>query len=91
MIAVDDAHAVRLEAFDRTNNRAGGDDDVLRIDRLGLAILSCDCDLAGQRQLARAFEDRDLILLHQKLDALRVLGHDPLFALLHVGERELNV
>src|ERR1044071_2004349 len=88
VVGVDYTLAVGLEARDGADDRARRDDDVLRVDVLRLAVLARDRDLARQRQLARALEDGDGVLLHQELDALRVLRHDLRLALLHVLEGE---
>ncbi len=83
-------HAVRLEAGDGAHDGARGDDDVARVDGLLLPVLAFHDDLAGERKAASALERRDLVLLHQKLYALRVLRHDLVLAFLHVRESELD-
>ena len=91
MVAVDDALAVGLETGDGPHDRAGGDDDVPGVDGLLLAALVRDLDRAGQAEAREAVEGRHLVLLHQELDALRILRHDLVLALLHVGEGEPHV
>ena len=88
MVGVDDALAVGLEARNGPDDGAGGDDDVFGADGLLLAALVTDLDAAGQAQAREAVEGRHLVLLHQELDALRVLRHDLVLALLHVVEGE---
>jgi hypothetical protein len=90
VVRVDDPLAVRLEARNRAHDGARGDDDVARVDGLLLPVLAFDDNFAGQSEPARALERRDLVLLHQELYALRVLRHDLVLALLHVGEGELH-
>ena len=50
-----------------------------------------DFDLAGPGQPAVALDDVDLVLLHQELDALGVLGDDLVLAVDHQGEIEARV
>ena len=50
--------------------RAGGDDDVLGVERALGAVLGRDLDLAGAGDAARALDPLDLVLLEQELDAL---------------------
>ncbi len=90
MIAVHNVYAVGFEAGNRTDNRTGGDNDVFGFERLFLAFSISDFNFAGQREFAGAFEDSDLVFLHQILDALRVFQHHLVFSLLHVGKSELN-
>src|SRR5262249_32452115 len=59
-------------------------------ERLLLAFGIGNFNLAGKREFACAFEDRDLVFLHQILDALRVFEHDLVFSLLHVRKSQLN-
>ena len=50
----DDALLVDLDALEPRHVGAGGDDDVLAFDRLGLAALARDLDLAAPEDLAGA-------------------------------------
>src|SRR5205085_3169 len=88
VVGVYDALAVGLETGDGTDDRAGGDEYVSRADGLLPAALVTDLDLAGKLQPREAVEGRHLVLLHKVLDALRVLQHDLVLALLHVCEGE---
>src|SRR5215216_3195083 len=67
-----DALLVDLDAFQPRDIGAGGNDDVLGLERLRLAVTACDFDLAGAEDFALAIDDVDLVLLHQELDALDV-------------------
>ena len=63
--------------------RAGGDDDLpARAQRLRVALEDVDAAVAGQPR--RALDPVDLVLLEQKLDALRQAGDDPVLARLHL-------
>ena len=90
MIAVDDVFAVSFKSGDGPHHGTGGNDDAFGLDGLFGSVFAGDFDLAGQRQPAGAFEDGALVFLHQELDAFRVLHHDFVFALLHVGKSQLN-
>ena len=67
-----DALLVDLDALQPRDIRAGRDDDVLRLDRLRLAVRALHLDLAGRRDAAVADEGIDLVLLEQERDALDV-------------------
>src|SRR6266478_4830571 len=67
-----DALLVDFDALERRYVGAGGDDDVFGLDRLRLAVIAGDLDLAGTEYLSLAADDVDLVLLHQELDALDV-------------------
>ena len=54
------------------------------------AVCPRDFHFSGESQLACPLEHRDLVFLHQVLDALGVFQHHLVFALLHIFESELN-
>src|SRR5918992_6370 len=70
-IGADDGGLVDLEPDlrDAFNPRASGDDQRLA----SLVLILTDLDGAVPAQHTVAFDDRDLVLLHQELDTLRVL------------------
>ena len=68
----------------------GGQHDVLGFQDL-LAAVGGDFDLAGTGQAAVALDPVDLVLLHQVLDALGVLGDDLVLAVEHQGEIEARI
>lgn len=84
-----DALLVDLDPLQTRDVRAGGDDDVLGVDDLRLAV-GGDLDLAAAEDLAGALEHVDLILLHQKLDALDVTVDALLLEVHHRGKIELR-
>ena len=91
VIAVYNLLAVCFKAGNWPHDGTGGDDDVFGLKCLLFSFDVGDFHLARQRELARALKDGDLVLLHQILDALRVLQHDFIFSLLHVGKGQLNL
>src|SRR5690606_11316408 len=91
-----DTVAVRLEADGRdgAGPGAGGENDVLRLDRTRAALLQRHRHLGGQvalLQLRLALDHLDLVLLHQEADAGVELGVDLARALDHAGEVEAAV
>ena len=90
MIAVDDLLAVSFKSGNRTHDRARREDDVLRLNAFFLSVFSRDFDFPRQRQTRRAFEYRDLVFLHQVLNALGILHYDFILALLHIRKGKLN-
>ena len=83
MIGIDDLLAVGLEAGDRANDRSSGDDDVLRVDRLFLAIGEGDFDLSFSGDLTEAVKYSDLVLFHQIGHAGGILVDYSAFVLLN--------
>src|ERR1700733_9937914 len=67
-----DALLVDFDALEACDIGAGGDDDILGLDNLRLAVVAGDLDLASTEDFSLARDDVDLILLHQELDALDV-------------------
>ena len=67
-----DALLVDLDAGKPRDIGAGGDDDVLRLQRLRLAVVGFHLDLAGRDDAAGAAKGFDLVFLEQKVDALDV-------------------
>ena len=67
-----DAFLVDVDAGKPRHIRAGGDDDVFGLKRLGLAVGRLDLDLAGRGDAACTVKGLDLVLLEQKIDALDV-------------------
>ena len=78
-----DEFGVGLKAGQHARLRAGGDQNVLRFERLG-AFVGLDFHLAGAFDGGEAGESLDLILLHQKLDAFGVFLDDAVLALDHL-------
>ena len=72
VIGIYDRLAVGLKAGDGPNDGAGGDDDVLCLKRLCVAVGERDLDLAWPEDLGEAVIDRHLVLFHQ-------IGHARLF------------
>ena len=71
--------------------RAGGDDDVLGLERLLGAVLGRHLDLARRRRcVAGADEGVDLVLLEQEADAVDVGVDRVVLVLHHRGEIELR-
>ena len=82
-----------LEAGKHARFRARGENHVLRLQMAGLVVVH---DFDGQHailrragQLAVALHGLNLILLHQELEALGVLGHDLRLAILNRGPVQL--
>src|SRR5690606_15091933 len=67
------------------------DDDVLRGDFLGFAILALDADRCWRSQRAPTLDGVDLVLAEQKLDALVVLVDDVTRALHRLAVVVANV
>ena len=67
-----DALLVDLDAVQRRDIGARGDDDGLGFENLRLAVSGLHFDLAGRRDLAGADEALDLVLLEQIVDAFDV-------------------
>ena len=63
---------IDVDAVEAGDVRAGSDDDVLRLQRLRLAVGGFHLDLARRDDLSRAVKRLDLVLLEQKVDALDV-------------------
>ncbi len=85
LIRVDDLLPVHLKTRNRPHDRAGGDDDVLGVDRLLFAAFEFDLNLAFAGDLAKAVENRDLVLFHQIGNAGRVFGDHIRLILLNAG------
>ena len=83
-----DALLVDLDALQPRDVRAGGDHDVPGLDRLRLAV-GGHLDLAGAKNFAGAFQDVDLVLLHQEVDALDVAVDALLLEIHHRRQIEL--
>jgi len=75
---------VRGESGQHAGFGAGGDEDVLGFERLS-AFGAFDLDFAAAFDGAEACDDVDLVLLHEELDALGVLGDDFVFAVDGLG------
>ena len=82
VVRIYDLLAIRLKTRDRPHDGAGRDDDVLRLDRLFLAVRKRDLDLSFAQDLAETVKDRNLILLHQIGHAGRVFRNNVGFVLL---------
>ena len=67
-----DALLVDVDAVEAGDIRAGGDDDILGLERLRLAVVVFHLDLAGRDDARGAVKRLDLVLLEQELDALDV-------------------
>ena len=68
---------------------AGGDDDVLRLQCLLLAVLRCDFHLPRRRDAAGADKRLDLLLLEQKRDAVDVRRNGIVLVLHHCRQVKL--
>ena len=64
--------SMAIDAGQRRDVRAGGDDDVLGLQRRDLAVLGLTSTLPARRDRAGAGEDVDLVLLEQEGDAVDV-------------------
>src|SRR5690606_17785994 len=64
-----DKIAVRLDPRKDPRARAGGEDDIFRGKRCNSLAILLDRQLALAQQLAVAVENRDLVFLHEMLDA----------------------
>jgi len=71
-------HALLVDgdAFELADIRAGGDNDRLGVERLRLAVVAFDLDLADSGYAPGAKEGIDLIFLEQKLERLWTLPVD---------------
>ena len=69
LVARDDPASVDLDPWHAARLRAGGDDDLLRLELL--LLLAGHGDLAVAEQARRALDPRDPVLLEQVLDPLR--------------------
>src|SRR5947207_744042 len=67
-----DALFVDLDALEPGDVGAGGDHDISGLDGLGFAVAAGEFESAGAEHATGALDDVDLVLLHQKLDALDV-------------------
>src|SRR5690606_27756222 len=76
------ALAVERRDLERDRRRARRDDDVVRRDRLGLAV-DRDLDAITGQELAAPLDRRDARRLEHGLDAARQLLDDPALALEH--------
>ena len=83
----DDLLLVDLDPGDLRHVGPGGDNDILRLHRLGAALIRRDLDLAGAGDLRRALKRIDLVLLKQKLHPL----HVPVDALILESEHLLQI
>src|SRR6185503_1352411 len=81
---------IDLDALQPRDIGAGGDHDVLGFHRLRLAVTARDFDLASAEDPALADDDVDLVLLHQKLDALDVAVDALLLEIHHRRQIELR-
>ncbi len=63
---------VDVDALERGDVGAGGNDDLARLDDFRLAFIAAHLDLAGPEDAGGAMEGGDLVLLEQELDALGV-------------------
>ena len=79
-----------VDARQRRDVGAGGDDDVLGLQRLRLAVVALDLDLAGRGDAARADNRVDLVLLEQEFDALDVAADPLVLERHHRGKIELR-
>src|SRR5205809_1264021 len=71
VVGGDDVLAVESNARERLHDRAGGNDEVLRLHQLAVGL-----DRVAVAQPAPGLDDLDLVLLHQVLDALVELADD---------------
>ncbi len=86
-----DALFVDLDALEPRDVRASGDDDGFGFQRLGLAVVAFDFDLAGRGDTAGAMEGVDLVLLEQELDALGVALDTLILEVQHRFQVELRL
>ena len=91
LVAVDHPLAVVFEEGQLDRHAAGGEEDVLRLERFLRAALVGDLDRVGVDQFAEALHDLDLVFLHQVGDAAGELAHDFDLALHHRAEIDLDV
>ena len=81
-----DALLVDVDAVQPRDVGAGGDDDVLGLQRLRLAVVGFHLDLAGRGDAAGAVKRLDLVLLEQIIDAFDVAVDALLLVFEHRGE-----
>ena len=70
---------------------AGGDQDAVGLDLLGLAAVLLDFEGVGVDEGAKSVEDSDAVLLHQEVHAGDGLVDDLLFAGNHPGKINLQL
>ncbi|MNG76938.1 hypothetical protein D3C79_354770 [compost metagenome] len=85
---VDDALVVDGHTWQRGGLRAGGNDDVLGLQRGFATVFGLDHDLADAIQAAPAFDPLDLVLAKQVFDALGQACHALILLFHHLGEVE---
>jgi len=88
---VDETLLVDLDAFQSCYVGAGGDDNVLRLQRLDLAVGRLHLDLAGADDAPGTGKGIDLVLLEQKGDALGVAVDAVALEFHHGGKVELRL
>ena len=79
----EDALRVGLEPGEHARFRTGGQNDIARFQSLGATVRGVDFDAARTGQPRVALDPIDLVLAHEELDALGVLGDDRILALQH--------
>jgi len=85
-----DALFVDLDALQARDVGARRNDDVFRLQGLGLAVAARHLDLAGAEYPALAVDDIDLVFLHQEVDALDVAVDALLLEIHHRGKIEFR-
>src|SRR5579863_9373303 len=86
----ENALGIRLKPREHARLRAGGEHNGTRFEDLrGSVAGDLDATLAGEA--AVALDPIDLVLLHQELDALGVLGNDLILAVEDQGEIEAGI
>ena len=91
LLVAPDQLAVGLQAGQLAGAGAGGQDDVLGLERLLAALGELDRELALAGELRLAVEDGDLVLLEQEADAAAELLRHAAAALDHGGGVEAGV
>src|SRR3712207_8312809 len=69
VVARDDPLAVELEAGEGADRAPRGDQDVIGLELLRLAVVAVHLYLFGLQEAAHSVVEGDLVLLHQALDA----------------------
>ena len=87
----ENALRIGLKAREHAGLRTRGEDDVLGLDDFLFARGRGDFDLAGAGEASAAEDPLDLVLLHQELDALGVLGDDLILTIADAAEIEARV
>ena len=87
MVGGDDGLAVELHEREFDRHRAGGDEDVLGLER-AVTGRGADEHLAGLHETAEAADDFDVTLLEQRADAHVELGDDLVLVGEHRGDVE---